>query len=755
MKTLTITSFLAFICLCFLSNITFSQSKLSPEAKKKLKAQRIYAAKYNKGEFNVYKIDSVPKDGVLINKEWKVKYEDKSNFSKSTFDDSKWDTTSIDKTFDKYPPFDKNTIGWFRKKIFIDSSLVGKPYTMKIVISGAAEIYLNGKLIQEIGKIDLDAEKDKPKHFKIGLPYSIVFNSAGEQALAIRFLFTPYRKLDKYASDFFPMSVRFLKLEGLMEDILAKETSINLTAGICVGFFFMIAFIHFFFYYFFRSKKYNRSISIAMLFFGVYLCLSRGAYFYENFQTFANIGTIKSIVMIMGHIVLLNAIYEFLEYPKKGLFWSMIMVFIVLNVFVFFQQIPSYHIFTAYVLLIFNYIFLIWKSIKNKTPSGKVMRNAAIIFVGIFVTSIVLIIVYFAINNNNNTKDNNDFINIVIGPVFMILFFVGPQLSVSGAISFSLAKEFVDTNISLSQKLVEIEKLSNEKQQILSTQNEYLEKQVHERTSELNQSLENLKITQNQLIQSEKLASLGELTAGIAHEIQNPLNFVNNFSEMSVELAQELTEELEKESVDEDLVKELMGDLIQNQEKINHHGKRASSIVKGMLEHSRTSTSVKELTDINALADEYLRLSYHGLRAKDKTFNALLKTDFDENIEKVNIVSQDIGRVILNLITNAFYAVNEKKKANPEGYEPTVSVSSKKVNDKIELRINDNGNGIPEKVLDKIFQPFFTTKPTGQGTGLGLSLSYDIVKAHGGELKVETKDGEFTEFTIILSQQTV
>ncbi|MBP9104198.1 MAG: GHKL domain-containing protein [Chitinophagaceae bacterium] len=264
----------------------------------------------------------------------------------------------------------------------------------------------------------------------------------------------------------------------------------------------------------------------------------------------------------------------------------------------------------------------------------------------------------------------------------------------------------------------------------------------------LEKTLSDLKSTQTQLIQSEKMASLGELTAGIAHEIQNPLNFVNNFSEVNQELISEMIEEVEKGNTAE--VKAIAKDIKENEEKINHHGKRADAIVKGMLQHSRSSSGVKEPTDINALCDEYLRLSYHGLRAKDKSFNAKFETDFDNSIGNINIISQDIGRVVLNLLTNAFYAVDEKKKSGIENYEPTVSISTKKINDKIEIRVTDNGNGIPQKVLDKIFQPFFTTKPTGQGTGLGLSLSYDIVKAHGGEIKVETKEGEGTAFTIQL-----
>ncbi|MBX9784677.1 MAG: tetratricopeptide repeat protein, partial [Chitinophagaceae bacterium] len=282
---------------------------------------------------------------------------------------------------------------------------------------------------------------------------------------------------------------------------------------------------------------------------------------------------------------------------------------------------------------------------------------------------------------------------------------------------------------------------------------------IEQQKSIAEKALEQLKATQKQLVQAEKMASLGELTAGIAHEIQNPLNFVNNFSEVSTELIKEMVDEVDKGNTNE--VKAIAGDLVQNLEKINHHGKRAADIVKGMLQHSRSSSGVKEPTDINTLCDEYLRLAYHGLRAKDKTFNAKFETDFDVSIQKINVMPQDMGRVILNLINNAFYAVSERQRAegirlkeensinsqpytlNPSpSYEPTVSISTKKTGDKVEIKVTDNGKGIPQNILDKIFQPFFTTKPTGQGTGLGLSLSYDIVKAHGGELKVETKEGE-------------
>jgi signal transduction histidine kinase len=301
-------------------------------------------------------------------------------------------------------------------------------------------------------------------------------------------------------------------------------------------------------------------------------------------------------------------------------------------------------------------------------------------------------------------------------------------------------------------------KEEEEQNRIMAQMKADLEVQVAERTSELTKqkeelehALHDLKATQSQLIHSEKMASLGELTAGIAHEIQNPLNFVNNFSEVNSELIAEMKQEIDKGNLED--VKAIANDIDENEQKIIFHGKRADAIVKGMLQHSRSSTGIKEPTDINALADEYLRLAYHGLRAKDKSFNATMKTDFHENVGSINIIPQDIGRAILNLITNAFYAVSEKNAlASSAGqqYVPTVTVSTRKINRKIEIRVKDNGNGVPQKVLDKIFQPFFSTKPTGQGTGLGLSLSYDIIKAHGGELRVETKESEGAEFIIQL-----
>ncbi|MBC2839781.1 sensor histidine kinase [Robiginitalea sp. SC105] len=297
-----------------------------------------------------------------------------------------------------------------------------------------------------------------------------------------------------------------------------------------------------------------------------------------------------------------------------------------------------------------------------------------------------------------------------------------------------------------------------QKERVLRLEREKAQKVKLEQALEIKKAYEKLEVahthlksTQAQLIHSEKMASLGELTAGIAHEIQNPLNFVNNFSEVSRELVDEMKEEIKKKDYQE--VDAIANDLKQNLEKINHHGNRAGDIVKGMLQHSRSSEGKQEPTDLNKLADEYLRLAYHGLRAKDKSFNAIMETDFDLGLPEISVIPQDIGRVMLNLLTNAFHAVQERQKKGEAGYQPTVTVSTKKTNAGVEIRVTDNGGGIPEGIREKIFQPFFTTKPTGEGTGLGLSMSYDIVtKGHGGQLKVESKTGEGSEFCIILNE---
>ena len=336
------------------------------------------------------------------------------------------------------------------------------------------------------------------------------------------------------------------------------------------------------------------------------------------------------------------------------------------------------------------------------------------------------------------------------------LLFMFSLVSLPIGMTVFLAIRTAITYRSLETKLVEVQELSHqntkyqlEKQELLAGQNEKLEQQVSERTAQLSQSLNELKSAQAQLVQSAKMASLGELTAGIAHEIQNPLNFVNNFSEVNTELIDEMQEEIDKGDFEE--VKAIANDIKENQQKINQHGKRADFIVKGMLQHSRTSSGERQPTNINTLADEFLKLSYHGLRAKDKTFNTELVTNFEDKLPGVNVVQQDIGRVLLNLFNNAFYAVSQKQKKADKDYKAEVSVTTSFENGQVIIKVKDNGIGIPDAVKDKIMQPFFTTKPTGEGTGLGLSLSYDIiVKTHGGSIRINSVEGEGSEFIVIL-----
>jgi len=492
-------------------------------------------------------------------------------------------------------------------------------------------------------------------------------------------------------------------------------------------------------------------IVLGLLFFMLFIFSPR-----QRLYLFFSLYNVSVALMILNMQFLKNDTYTIAENIISRLIGVNILLFIL---YALGRIKPVYYWFIAFLLLV-------------DLPLGIALRGKHSATTEILHLTFTLVCLWQAIVAFRNKNSGDWLIGMVALAVVainlstLLFFFTNIQIvpyAVLGILPFIitvsvviyLALRFGRTNTFLEQQLERVHILSGEnlrsekeKQQILAGQNERLESQVAERTIALTKSLDDLKSAQTQLIQSEKMASLGELTAGIAHEIQNPLNFVNNFSEVNKELLTEMNQEIEKGNLAE--VKLIAKDVSDNEEKINHHGKRADAIVKGMLQHSRSSTNAKEPTDINALADEYLRLAYHGLRAKDKDFNASLKTDYDNSIGSINIIRQDMGRVFLNLINNAFYAVTEKKKQIGENYEPTISVTTKRMSDRVEISVADNGNGIPGKVLNKIFQPFFTTKPTGQGTGLGLSLSYDIIKAHGGDLKVETKEGEYTEFSIRL-----
>ena len=693
----------------------------------------------------IFKIDSLPPTGILLDKEWRWHEGDNATWAKQDNDSAAWKEVYPDKfVFDALPLAGRDSVCWLRLYFTIPVK-EKENYSLMIEQSGATQVFFNGEKIKEYGVISNDKKQIKAFN-PMGKPLLIFPKNGGIQTLSVRYFFQPamtYRNM--FNMRHFLFRVKLIKIGNAINIYSSHRAPIN--EGFNVGFCLVFFITHLILYLFYPVSRSNLSFSLWAFFSligNIYLVKQYSSNFVED-RSF-NALLVLTAFMFAG-ISLALSMYLLLK-QKTRLLIVLITLLHVSNVLISLYGDNNKWPFISFgmeILVPLLILIIAFNGVRQKVSGAYIIAGGAICYI-IFWTAFNLSLLF----------NMEPYINDI---TFHLAAFVFPV-----SISLVLGLEFRFINRALSLKLREVEILSNEKQQILSVQNETLEKQVTERTSALNQSLENLKSTQSQLIQKEKMASLGELTAGIAHEIQNPLNFVTNFSEVSNELIDEMKDELVKGN-NEDAI-DIANDIKQNLEKITHHGKRADAIVKGMLQHSQSSTGQKEPTDVNKLADEYLRLSYHGLRAKDNLFNAVMKTDFDKSIVKINIIPQDIGRVLLNLYNNAFYAVQQKQKevASIEVtpfekvlplYEPTVSVSTKKKGDKIEIRVTDNGNGIPEKIVDKIFQPFFTTKPTGQGTGLGLSLSYDIVKAHGGEIKVETKEGESSEFIIILPKTSL
>jgi two-component system, NtrC family, sensor kinase len=691
----------------------------------------------------VFNIDSLPAQGVLLDKGWKFHAGDSPDWAKPNFDDSKWE--DIDPTFELYylPQIRKGSIGWFRIELNIDSSLLNIPLAFHIYQSIASEIYLNGRLVQRYGTVS--SIRQEVKSFQpVNEPVGLQFKESG-QVLAVRFSVQenlPYFKIAVPYS-VFQFRINDVQGAGRVGRIGNKFPVLN---AIYTGLFIVLTIIHLGLFLTYKKQKVNLFFSIATLSGAIANGLFIIIHYSQNIALRTYVALFDWIFLLtLTNLFLFIAIYSLFSRIRNIYFLS-IVAYSVISILLWgigYKQGEFLAFMLPFAVTMFESLRIAWNAYR------KGLRDAGIIVFGI-AWYLILYSIFILFYEGLVAK-----VNIGFGGKFTLSDAVY-QLAVLGvpvALSLYLSRDFAFTSKELENKLSEVQQLSAEKQQILISQNEMLEQQVGERTIALTKSLQELKATQSQLIQSEKMASLGELTAGIAHEIQNPLNFVNNFSEVNKELIGELKEEIKKGNIEE--VNLIADDIEANEQKINHHGKRADAIVKGMLQHSRSSSGVKEPTDINALADEYLRLAYHGIRAKDNSFNATLKTDYDESIGNINIIPQDIGRVILNLITNAFYAVAEKKKVQPH-YEPIVTISTigtlsfGEGRGEVKIMVKDNGGGIPQKILDKIFQPFFTTKPTGQGTGLGLSLAYDIIKAHGGELKVEMKEGEGSEFIIQL-----
>ncbi|MBL7844571.1 MAG: PDZ domain-containing protein [Cyclobacteriaceae bacterium] len=610
--------------------------------------------------------------------------------------------------------------GWFRTWFKADSTFYFNPWYLQIITWGAAEVYFDGKLYKRYGVFSTDP--DLEQRTNPNQAFTPLWLAPKDiHLVAVRFSYHPAKRYKQIMAEHvnfgFGMHFQSQKSNELRNEWMSKTKSVFY---LLLGIYSIIIILHGYLYYLFRKQKENLLVTLIVF---ILLC---DAYlnFYFSFLDYDR--------LLLYRIVGLSEIFRLT---------ALLLVPFTLVTFFNLQKFTK----LKYLPVLAVPLYLLLK------PFTLQENRLTIIVVPILILSFVLL--YRAYNES---KKGVGFVAFgFIGMLLLLAFglfieVITTQQLIPVSVITKLQLEEIFDSIFYTVSMLSVLPLSMTffiayKMGKLYTG---LEGIVKERTEALEISLSDLKASQAQLIQSEKMASLGELTAGIAHEIQNPLNFVNNFSEVNEELLAEMKDELDKGNVTE--AKSIANDAIENQQKILHHGRRADSIVKGMLQHSRSSSGVKEPTDINALADEYLRLAYHGLRAKDKSFNATMKTDFDESIGKINVVPQDIGRVVLNLITNAFYAVTERKKQEGDNFEPTVSVITKKTGDKVLISVKDNGNGIPDSIKEKIFQPFFTTKPTGQGTGLGLSLSYDIVKAHGGELSVETREGEGSEFIIRL-----
>lgn len=681
---------------------------------------------------------------------WKFNPGDSSEWAKPEYNDRHWQKANLSLRDNK--DLWKAQKGWFRLKFNLSKKSSGTDYNLIIKQFGHSELYVDGQLAATT--YTSDAQDSTSQLRLMQIPFSVKDTHTHVIALRYSFRSSPlyYASTDQEAFKIW--------LEPSHQSMFNQLINTAWNAGVggmLAGLFGILSLLHFLFFRANPNQRVHFILAFATFCFTLLFALSTLDGFTGTLtqKSLLEMGEVLSIHLAFG--LLLTAVYTYLK-RRHGWFFYLIIGLLAVSFGhqCFIGPLSNGQFFIPFLLVLIDYIRVSWLGKRSGSPDDKLPWNS-LRFLLFALLMLILLGIFMGIMESLIGLGDNAFILAFV----VLLFLFAVLLSIPIGLSLSLVQDYTHTYRTLRLNLEEIQKLSaktlaqeQEKQQILANQNETLERQVNERTAELNQSLETLKATQAQLIQKEKMASLGELTAGVAHEIQNPLNFVNNFSEVSVELLDELLEERAKapEQQDIELEKEIFSDLRQNLQKITHHGQRAGSIVRSMLAHSRTSSGQMEPTNLNALTDEYLRLAYHGQRAAQPSFNCQLITDLGTDIPTLHLAAQDMGRVLLNLFGNAFYALQQKQQTTAAPYEPTLWVSTAiKEGKTVEIRIRDNGPGIPEAILQKVFQPFFTTKPTGEGTGLGLSLSYDIVtKAHQGTLEVTSTEGEGTEFVITL-----
>ncbi|WP_375418319.1 ATP-binding protein [uncultured Hymenobacter sp.] len=693
------------------------------------------------------RVERLPARGLMLEKSWRYHAGDNPAWARPDFNDSDWQELDLGRPQRELPPHLQTGISWLRLRLRVGDSLRRHTLLLQMGALGAWELYLNGRLLQHKGtlhpapaRVHLTGRWDGPE--SVELPRI----GPGEQVLALRF--APWRPPLVWGTGINPPLGLRLLTEWQARAQVAERGPVRTVHYVVAGVFGLLTLLHL---AFFRYNPARRANLYFALYAGALALGALSVYYNEVFYSadltpHIALAVFAYALLMLSSLAAVRALYALFHFRPGRIYAGLWVSFGGLLVFgalyLFGAGLLGYLV--SLVLATAEELRLTARALRQRQRGAWIIGTG---FAGSFLAVLAQVVLQFGPFGVSALASNLLFTLTCLPPAL--------------GISLFLAREFALDAELLQVKLAEVEQLAaqtltqeQEKQALLAAQNETLERQVAQRTQELRSSLTELQATQNQLIQQEKMASLGELTAGIAHEIQNPLNFVNNFSEVSTELCQEAQELLEATRLPSATKAELTGllaDLSQNQLKISQHGQRAASIVRGMLEHSRQSTGERAPVDLNALAQEYRRLAYQGLRAKDKSFNAELKTDFAADLPLVPAVGADVGRVLLNLFGNAFYAVQQRQQRGEAGYQPTVSVRTRQVGAHVEIRVRDNGTGIPAAVRARIFQPFFTTKPTGEGTGLGLSLSYDIItKGHGGTLRVESREGEGTEFIVSL-----
>ena len=693
---------------------------------------------------------TVPLGGSVLDKGWKFRAGDDTAYARPGYDDAAWAPINPNQLPGQLPQLAGVRVGWLRLRLEVADSLRGRALVLLFQQTGASEVYLNGRLLHRYGRVSADPAQVQPGPFTAA-PLEVHFAGPREQVLAVRF--APWGPLAWFKDNINFLRVRITGLPGLLRR--NTERAVAPTNYFAAGaVFVLLSLLHLFF------RRYNPA-QRANLYFAYYAgaaAVGFGA-LYEGWQVQGMVPSLAlgigaDTFLLLSYVWAVRALYELFGFRPGRLYaglWGALVVCLLLSEF---TQLTSFSGQTTYSFAFFGFVALASAEQLRLTMRGlrQQQRGARLIAAG-YAGALLCAGTYALLIIAQQP------ITFRLSATLVSLMALLPALG----ISLFLAREFATNSELLLVKLRQVQQLSAqtqaqqaEKQALLATENERLEAQVAARTAEVagqrdraEHALGQLREAQAQLVQAEKMAFLGELTAGIAHELQNPLTFMKSFAEVSTDLVDNI--DGAGPAAANLLQGEILAGLKQNLQQISQHGQRASSIIKDMLEHSRSGTSQRAPTDLNALAQEYLGLAYAGFKTREQAFEALLTTDLDPRVAPLAVVAADLGRVLLNLGTNAFHAVHHYRALAGPGYVPTVHLATRARPNGVEIRVRDNGPGMPAAVRERVFEPFFTTKPAGEGTGLGLSLSHDIItKGHGGTLTVDSAEGSGTEFVITL-----